>query len=297
SHGEASAEELADLAAPRLDALLAQGVTTVEVKSGYGLSLEHELAQLEAVALLGERRPARLVATCLAAHIVPDEHKERRGDYVRLVTDVILPAVAARGLASAADVFCDEGAFTLAEAREILEAAARLGLRTRVHGEQLTATGVATLAAELGAASVDHLEHVDAAGIAAMARAGTVAVLLPGATTFLADPALPPVKALRAAGVPMAVATDANPGSSPTTHLWLMAQLACVSYGLMPHEALRAVTVVGARALGLADAGVGRIVVGGAADLVATDAPGWRHLLYGLGDNPARRVWIGGREL
>lgn len=292
----ASVEALAALARPRLARLLAQGCTTVEIKSGYGLSVDGERRQLEAIAALAAEGPQRVVGTCLAAHIVPDEHTDDRGRWLDLVTEEILPEAASRGLARFVDVFCDVGAYTLDEARRVLEAGARLGLGLKAHGEQLSHTGVAQLAAELGAASVDHVEHLDVRGVAAMAAAGTVAVLLPGASIFLGDTARPPVAALREAGVAMALATDSNPGTSPTTHLGLMVTLGCCWYGLMPHEALRAVTVEGARALDLAAGGVGTITVGGPADLAVCAIPGWRQLAYGLGDDPVESTWIAGRR-
>jgi len=292
----ADRDTLVALARPRLEALLAHGCSTVEIKSGYGLSLDAELKQLEAIALLAEAGPWRIVPTCLAAHIVPDEYAGRRDAYVALVTDELLPQVAARGLARFVDVFCDVGAFTLPETLRVLDAAARLGFGLKVHGEQLSATGVARAAAERGATSLDHLEHVDADGIEAMARAGAAAVLLPGASIFLGDATRPPTRALIEAGVPVAVATDCNPGSSPTTHIWLMATLACSWYGLEVHEGLRGITCAGARALGLTD-GTGSVRPGGPADLAVCDVASWRHLLYGLGHAPVRETWIGGRRV
>lgn len=291
----ASVDTLVALARPRLDRLLAHGCTTVEIKSGYGLSVAAELRQLEAVRELAGLSPVRVVATCLGAHVVPDEYAADRAGWIDALTRELLPAVADRGLARFADVFCDAGAYTLAEAREVLEAARALGLGLRVHGEQLTHTGVAELAAELGATSVDHCEHLDAAGVAALAAAGTVAVLLPGASIFLGDASRPPTRALIDAGVPVALATDSNPGSSPTTHPWLMVTLGCAWYGLAPHEALRAVTTNAARALALDD-GTGSLVCGGPADFAVCDVSGWRHLAYDFGDAPVRATWIGGEQ-
>lgn len=292
----ASVEELVDLARPRLARLLSQGCTTVEIKSGYGLSVESELRQLEAIAALAAVGPQRIIATCLAAHVVPDEFTADRGGWLDLITETLLPAVADRGLARFVDVYCDDGAYTPAESRRVLEAGARLGFGLKAHAEQLTCTGFAALAAELGATSVDHLEHLDDAGVHALAAASAVAVLLPGASIFLGDPTRPPVAALRSAGVPVALATDSNPGTSPTTHLGLMVTLGCCWYGLMPHEALRAVTVEGARALGLAGTGVGTITAGGPADLAVCAIPSWHQLAYGLGDDPVESTWIGGRR-
>jgi len=290
----ASVDQLVDLARPRLAKLMAHGCTTVEIKSGYGLELRAELRQLEAAQRLADEGPVKIVGTCLGAHVVPDEHARDRQRWIRVLTEELLPTVAERGLARFADVFCDTGAYTVDEARTILEAARALGLGLRVHGEQLTHTGVAELAAELGATSVDHCEHIDAAGIAALAKAGTVAVLLPGASIFIGDPVRPPTRALIEAGVPVALATDANPGSSPTTNPWLMITLGCTWYGLAPHEALRAFTANAARVLDLAD-GTGTLRVGGPADLVVCDVPGWRHLAYGFGDVPVAATWVDGK--
>ena len=291
----ASVEALVALARPRLHRLLAHGATTVEIKSGYGLDVDAELRQLEAARALREEGPVRILSTCLGAHTVPDEYTSDRPQWIRILSVQLLPMVRERQLAEFFDVFCDAGAYTLNEAQSLLRAAARLGFGLKAHGEQLTHTGVAALAAGLGAVSVDHLEHLDDAGVAALAAAGTVAVLLPGASVFLGDPARPPVRALRAAGVRMALATDANPGSSPTTHPWLIATLGCTWYGLAPHEALRGLTVHGAAALGLRD-GTGSLRPGSPADFAVCDVPGWRHLVYGFGDAPVDETWIGGAQ-
>ncbi len=260
----ASEEELRALLEQRLRRWREQGVTTVEIKGGYGLGVAEEARLLRVARSVGQQ--IRVVTTFLGAHALPP-HRER-ADYVREVIEEQLPVCAP--FADAIDVYCDRGAFTLEEAERILVAGKSYGLKLRIHAEQVSHTGAAAMAARLGAHSADHLERVDAAGIAAMAAAGTVAVLLPGAMMHLRDPA-PPVAALRQAGVPMAVATDFNPGSSPVADLWSCATLACLTMGLRVEEALAGITRVAADALGLPD--VGRLVVGARADLALFDAP------------------------
>lgn len=264
----ATEEALADLAAARLATLRDRGVTTVEVKSGYGLSPEAELRILRAAKLAGERAGVRVVRTFLGAHAIPAEHRGDRAAYVRQVIEEQLPLCAPE--ADAIDAYVDRGAFTVEEGEAILRAGRDRGLAVRVHAEQVVHTGAAAMAARLGARSADHLEHVDDAGIAALAAAGTVAVLLPGAMLYLGDPA-PPVARLREAGVPLAVATDLNPGSSPVSDPWAAVTLACVTMKLTVEEALRGITVVAARALGLPDRG--RIAPGTAGDLVLVRPP------------------------
>lgn len=281
----ASEAELTALTRARLSAMAALGVTTVEVKSGYGLHLEPELRMLRAAR--AAEGPVRVVLTYLA-HVLPPELD--RSTYVDAIVAEHLPAVA--GLVDAVDVYCDRGAFTLAETGRIFEAAGALGLRIRVHAEQIEHTGVARLAAERGATSADHLERLDDDGIAAMARAGTVAVLLPAAMVYLRDIA-PPVAKLRAAGVPLAVATDFNPGSSPAPDLWAAATLACLTMGLTVEEALAGITRVAALALGRPD--LGRVEVGAVADLALYRPPPGepadvRVLVQYLGGHRAERV-------
>jgi imidazolonepropionase len=274
-------------------ALLAEGVTTVEVKSGYGLSFEHEARLLRVARRLGRELPVTVRATYLGAHALPPEFEGRADDY----TDAVcawLPALRAEGLVDAVDAFCDRIGFTPAQTRRVFEAARVLGLPVKLHAEQFSEQGGAQLAAEFGALSCDHLEHLGEEGIAAMARAGTVAVLLPGAFYFLRETKLPPVARLRAAGVPMAIATDHNPGSSPTLSPLLMMSMACTLFRLTPEEALRGMTVHAARALGLADRG--RLVSGLRADFVAWDAEHPNELAYFFGHRPCRRVVAGGQE-
>lgn len=287
---KASRETLVALAKPRLAALLEAGVTTVEVKSGYGLSLATELLQIEVARSLG---PQRIVSTLLI-HIVPDEYRDDRAAWVRLVCDELIPQAAGVHAVAAVDVFCDVGAFTAAESEQILRAAKAHGLGIKAHVEQLSATGFGATAAALGALSLEHLEHADDATIAAMARAGTVAVLLPTASLFIGDARRPPVAALRAANVPMAVATDLNPGSSPTFDPWLAATLACTWYGLTPAEALLGMTTIAARALAI-DAGTLR--VGGDADFIVAQGRRWQELLYGLGHRPIAQTYLAGEPV
>jgi imidazolonepropionase len=284
----ASRDQLRDALVARMDTALLQGTTTCEVKSGYGLDVETELACLRAVREASRRHAVELVPTFLGAHSVPPEYQERREDYVRLVIEQALPAVAAEGLAAFCDVFCEEGVFTVPESRRILLAARAHGLRPKVHCDELTWSGAAELAGELGAVSAEHLIAVSDEGIAALARAGTVAVLLP--TTSLAlRGAHAPAARLRAAGVPMAVASDFNPGTSPTCNLQLAASLACLQCGLLPAEALTALTLNAAAAVGRADT-LGTLEVGKQADLVVLDAPSYLHVPYRLGTNLVRHV-------
>lgn len=264
----ASEAELTALATGRLRGMAARGVTTVEVKSGYGLELDSELKMLRAAVKAGENAGVRVVPTFLGAHTVPAEHRARREGYVRDLLEVQIPAVA--GLAECIDVYADRGAFTLEEAELILRAGAARGLKVRVHAEQVAFTGAAAMAARLGATSADHLERLDAAGVAAMAAAGTVALLLPGAMIYLRD-SPPPVAALRAAGVPIALATDYNPGSSPISDLWAVATLGVLTLGLTVEEAVLGVTRHAGLALGAPHLGVLR--AGAAGDLALMAPP------------------------
>ncbi|MCI1190752.1 imidazolonepropionase [Calidifontimicrobium sp. SYSU G02091] len=290
-----AADEAALFAAARRRALAlrAEGVTTLEIKSGYGLALEHEARCLRVARRLGRELPLTVRTTCLAAHALPPEFDGRADDYVDAVC-TWLPVLHADGLVDAVDAFCERIAFTPAQTRRVFEAARALGLPVKLHAEQLSDQGGAALAAAFGALSCDHLEYLSDAGIAAMARAGTVAVLLPGAFYFLRETKLPPVDALRAAGVPIALATDHNPGSSPTLSPLLMLNMACTLFRLTPEEALRGVTVHGARALGLHDRG--RLAAGLRADFVAWGVEHPRELAYAFGQRPACRVVQGGRE-
>jgi imidazolonepropionase len=290
----ASDDELLTGAAARLAALAAEGVTTVEVKSGYGLDLDTEVRMLRVARQLGTASGVRVRTTFLGAHTVPEEFVDRPDDYIAFVCSTVLPAVAGRErLADAVDVFCDRVAFTPAQAGEVLAAARALDLPVKVHADQLGQFGAAELAARFGALSADHLEHTGPDGVAALAGSGTVAVLLPGAAYVLAEPTRPPVAGLRAAGVPMAVATDANPGTSPLLSLPLAMHFACRLLGLTPGEALAGATCHAAQALGLSGE-VGVVAPGAAADLVIWDAADPVELVYWLGRPLCHTVVRGG---
>ena len=289
----ASSEDLLASAALRLRCLMAEGVTTVEIKSGYGLSLEHEARCLRVARQLERDYPVSVRTTCLAAHAVPPEFDGRSDDYVAAVCDW-LPQLHGQGLIDAVDVFCERIGFSPVQTRRVFEAATRLGLPVKLHAEQLSDLGGAALAAEFKALSCDHLEHLSEAGVRAMAAAGTVAVLLPGAYYFLRDTQQPPIALLRGHGVPMALSTDHNPGSSPGLSLLLMLNMACTLFRLTPEEALRGVTQHAARALGLSDRG--QLVAGQRADFVVWQAEHPRELAYWFGRNPCQRVVVAGCE-
>lgn len=277
---EASEEALLAASLPRLDALLADGVTTVEIKSGYGLTLSDELKMLRVARRLGELRPVRVTTTLLGAHALPPEYAGRADDYVSLVCDGMIPAAAGEGLADAVDVFCEGIGFSPAQCERIYQAAQAHGLAIKAHAEQLSNLGGSALAARYGALSADHIEYLDEAGVRAMAEAGTVAVLLPGAFHVLRETQLPPIDLLRQYQVPMAVASDANPGTSPICMPSLMANLACTLFRLTPREALAGMTAHAARALGLPE--LGRIAVGAAADLCLWDIQHPAELAYAV---------------
>lgn len=280
----ASFDTLFDAAEARLEAMAALGVTTVEAKSGYGLDLDTEVRQLEVIDALAERRPQHLVGTYLA-HVPAPEYGSDHVGYVAFLEREVLPEVARRGLARFCDVFVEESAFGREDARSILQSARRLGLRAKVHADQLSDGRGAELAAELGAASADHLEAVSDAGIQALARAGVVAVSLPLATLYLNRDPLPARKLIEA-GVPVAVATDFNPGSAPSFHLPLAMTLACMLQRMTPAEVLKGATVIAARAVER-DAEVGSLEPGKSADLVVIDSPDVDHWLYFLRGNAA----------
>ncbi|MFO1217368.1 MAG: imidazolonepropionase [Burkholderiaceae bacterium] len=290
---EASDDRLFALAAARSRALMAEGVTTLEIKSGYGLAEAHEARCLAVARRLGRELPVTVRTTSLGAHALPPEFSGRADEYIAAVCGW-LPGQVAAGLVDAVDAFCDTIGFTRAQTRRVLEAARALGLPVKLHAEQLSNQEGAALAADHGALSCDHLEHLSPTGIAAMKAAGTVAMLLPGAFYFLRETQLPPVAALREAGVPMAIATDHNPGSSPALSLLLMLNMACTLFRLTPEEAFRGVTVHAARALGLHDRG--QLVVGQRADFAVWDADHPRELVYRFGHNPCRQVVFAGEE-
>jgi imidazolonepropionase len=289
----ASPEQLVEQARPRLRAMMSGGTTTIEIKSGYGLDVPSELKMLEAARALGESEKVRVVPTLLALHALPPEHKESREQFVRLAIDEMIPAVAEAGLAKAVDAYCEGIGFTADEVRALFEAADEHGLRVKLHAEQLSNLNGAGLAAEFGALSADHLEHADEAGIGAMARAGMVAVLLPGAFYALRETKKPPVDLLRRHGVPMAVATDCNPGTSPVLSPTLMLSMACTLFGLTPEEALAGMTVQAAKALGL-EKEVGTVSTGKAADLCVWRVSRPAELSYWIGlPGPERRIMAG----
>jgi imidazolonepropionase len=288
---QASEDQLLASARTRLADFLAEGVTTIEIKSGYGLEPDTELRMLRAARRLGETSPIRVVTTFLGAHAVPPDMA--RPAYLDLVCETMIPAVRQHGLADAVDAFCDEIAFSVEETRRVLAAGRGAGLPLRLHAEQLSRIGGAALAAELGALSADHVEYADEEDAAAMGRAGTVAVLLPGAFHMLGEKQVPPVAAFRAHGVPMAVSTDCNPGSSPMTSLLLAMNMACVLFRLTVPEAIAGVTREAARALGLLGE-IGTIEVGKSCDLSIWSVDRLAELPYRMGARPLhQRVFRG----
>jgi imidazolonepropionase len=272
---------------------MAEGVTTIEIKSGYGLSALHEGRCLSVARALGATLPLSVRTSYLAAHALPPEFEGRADDYITAVCEW-LPRLHALGLVDAVDAFCETIGFTPAQTRRVFEAARALGLPVKLHAEQLSDQGGAALAAEFGASSCDHLEFLSESGIRAMAQAGTVAVLLPGAYYFLRDTHVPPIAQLRTQGVPMALASDHNPGSSPGLSLLLMLNMACTLFRMTPEEALRGVTVNAARALGLADRG--QLVAGQRADFCVWNLEHPNELAYWFGHNPCQRVVVAGKE-
>ena len=290
----ASKDDLIQSAAFRLAGMTREGVTTVEIKSGYGGDLETELKQLEAASALGERARVRVRSTFLGLHALPPEFKDDRAAYVQLVADVMIPAIAAAGAAGAVDAFCEGVGFTAAEVDCVFAAARAAGLDVKLHAEQLSNQHGAAVAARHHALSADHLEYLDDGGIAAMAQAGTVAVLLPSAFYFLRETKKPPVQKLRAAGVKLALATDCNPGTSPMTSPLLAMNMACTLFGLTPEEALAGFTRDGAHALGLQDE-IGTLEVGKAADLAIWHVKHPAELCYWLGAPLLRERVFAGR--
>ncbi|MBS0336378.1 MAG: imidazolonepropionase [Proteobacteria bacterium] len=286
---DASDNELATSASARLGRLLAEGVTTIEIKSGYGLDLDTELRMLRIARLLGETAPVTVKKTFLGAHAVPGEYKGRADEYIDFVANEVLPEAARAGLVDAVDAFCETIAFTPAQTMRVFDAAKALGLPVKLHADQRSDYGGAALAARYGALSADHIEYSSEAGIAAMAAAGTVGVLLPGAYYFLRENHLPPIDAMRRHGLAIALATDSNPGSSPLVSILLALNLACTLFRLTPEEALAGVTRNGAKALGMGGTH-GTIEAGKAADLVfwRVESPG--ELAYAMGANPCARV-------
>ena len=290
----ASEAELVASALPRLDALLAEGVAVVEIKSGYGLDIETELKMLRAARGLASERKVRVRTTYLGAHALPPEYKGREEAYLDEVCLPGLRRAAAEGLVDAVDGFCEGIAFSVASMRKVFDEARRLGLPVKLHAEQLSHLGGTRLAADYGALSADHVEYATDADAAALARSGTVAVLLPGAFYAIRETQVPPVAAFRAHGVPMALATDCNPGTSPLTSLLLTMNMGCTFFRLTVEEALRGVTVNASRALGLSDCG--RIAPGLRADLAIWNADSPAELAYRFGFNPLHARIFGGSE-
>ena len=289
----ADEDELVRQSLPRLDALLAEGVTTVEIKSGYGLELDAEARMLRTARRLGRERQVSVATTFLGAHALPSEFAGNGDDYIDHVCDVMLPAIAEEGLADAVDAFCEGIGFTPAQTERVFARARDLGLPVKLHAEQLSNLGGAALAARYGALSADHLEHLDAEGIAAMAAAGTVAVMLPGAFYFCRETVQPPIAALREAGVPLAVATDCNPGTSPLSSILLAMNMVATCFRMTVGECLAGVTLNAARALGMA-AEVGTLEAGKSADLAVWNIEEPAELVYRMGTNALhQRVWRG----
>jgi imidazolonepropionase len=290
----ADADSLFAAAQARLRPLLAEGVTSIEIKSGYGLDRETELRMLRVARRLGRALPVTVRTSFLGAHTVPPEFDGKADAYIDFLIEDVLPAVGQAGLADSVDAFCETIGFTLLQTKRLFEAAVARGLPVRLHAEQLSDMKGAVLASHFKALSADHLEWLEADGVAALAAAGTVAVLLPGAFYFLRETRLPPVAALRQAGVPIAIATDCNPGSSPVTSLLLMLNMACTLFRLTPAEALAGVTRHAARALGLADSH-GTLSAGKAADFAIWEIERPAELAYRVGFNPLYATVRAGR--
>jgi len=291
---EASKAELIEHALPRLDRFLTYGTTTLEAKSGYGLSIEDEIKSLEVIRELNGRHPIDLIPTFLGAHEIPDEYRSNRQRYIELVTREMIPRVVDEGLAEFCDVFCEEGVFSIEESRRILRAAKEAGLKLKIHADQLHPTGGAELAAELGAISADHLEWISERGIQRLAEVGVVATLLPGSVFFLGMDRYPPARSLLEAAVPVALATDFNPGSCMTESMPMILTLAAIQMRMSPEEVLWAATAGGAQAVDRKGE-LGTIAVGKKADLVIWDVPDYREIPYHFGVNLVHTVIKSGK--
>ena len=291
---KASFDQLHSLGKKRLDRILSKGVTTVEAKSGYGLSVEDELKILRVIKALQESHPVRIVPTFLGAHTVPKEYWNNRERYIGIVTNEMIPRVAEEGLAEFCDVFCEGTAFSLGESRLILETGKRYGLKPKIHADQLSPGGGAELAAEMGAFSADHLEYVSPTGIERMAEKGVTAVVLPGATFFLSMKKSPPVREMIEKGVVVSLATDFNPGSSMTESLPLMMTMGCTLYRMMPKDVIQATTLHAAKSIGR-ESEIGSLDVGKKADMVILDIPNYRYLPYHFGVDHTKQVIKNGK--
>lgn len=292
---QASLEELVSSATKRLKRLAAEGVTVVEIKSGYGLTLHDEIKMLEAAKLAADACRLKLSRTFLGAHALPPEYDNDADGYIQHVCEDMIPAIAGAGIADTVDAFCEGIGFTTEQTRRVFEAAQKHGLKVKLHAEQLSDLGGAKLAAEFSALSADHLEYVNAEGITAMAEAGTIAVLLPGAFYSLGETKRPPIEMMRSAGVNMALASDMNPGSSPVSSLQLMLHMGCTLFGMTPEEALAGITRNAAKALGLADHGT--LEVGKQADMVFFDIETPAELAYWVGGLPPEKIIIKGEQV
>lgn len=289
----ATEEELTRKAGLALDEMLSLGTTTAEAKSGYGLATEHELKALQVIKNLNDRHPMDIVATFMGAHLVPKEYKTNRAEYIRLVCEEMMPLVAKQGIAKYNDVFCEADTFDVDEARQILEAGLKYGLRPKIHADEIEAIGGSVLAGELGAISAEHLIVCPPEGIEALAKGGVIACLLP-ATSFNLGAAFAPARDMVNAGVPVAMATDFNPGSCPCLNMQFVINLGCLKYRLTPEEVLTAVTLNGAAAIGMADK-VGSVEVGKQGDLVIWEATDLNYICYRIGSNLVSTVIKGGR--
>jgi len=288
----ASEDELLAQSLPRLDALLSEGVATIEIKSGYGLDIETEIKMLRVARQLGKERSVRVKTSFLGAHAIPPEFSGKADAYIDFVCEEVLPAVHYENLADAVDGFCENIAFSPNQISKVFEKAKSFGLPVKLHAEQLSNLGGATLAAKYGALSADHLEFLDQTGVEVMGESGTVAVLLPGAFYTLRETQLPPLDSLRKAEVPIAIATDCNPGSSPLTSILLCMNMSCTLFRMTPEEALCGVTIVAAQALGIGDE-VGTIEVGKKAELAVWNVDQPAELAYRAGFNPLEEMVIG----
>lgn len=284
----ATEEELRDKAAMALDEMMGFGTTTVEAKSGYGLATEHELKALQVIRDLDEQHPMDVVATFMGAHLVPAEYKNDRAEYIRLVCEEMMPAVKEQGIAKFCDVFCEADTFTMEESRQILEEGLKYGLRPKIHADEIEAIGGSVLAGEIGAISSEHLIVCPPEGIASMAKGGVIACLLP-ATSFNLGAVFAPARDMVNAGVPVAMATDFNPGSCPCLNMQFVINLGCLKYKLTPEEVLTAVTLNGAAAIDMADK-VGSIEEGKQGDLVIWESPDLDYICYRVGSNLAKTV-------